>query len=72
MFVIILPVVVFRGGWHSLATKHPYSLLLRGSIGVVAVGLLFAAVSKIPIADAYAISFISPIVVTLLLSLIHI
>ena len=66
MFVIILPIVVFRGGWHSLATKHPYSLLLRGSIGVVAVGLLFAAVSKIPIADAYAISFISPIVVTLL------
>ena len=66
MFVIILPIVVFRGGWHSLATKHPYSLLLRGSIGVVAVGLLFAAVSKIPLADAYAISFISPIVVTLL------
>ena len=66
MLVIILPIVVFRGGWHSLATKHPYSLLLRGTIGVVAVGLLFAAVSKIPIADAYAISFISPIVVTLL------
>ena len=66
MLEIILPIVVFRGGWHSLATKHPYSLLLRGTIGVVAVGLLFAAVSKIPIADAYAISFISPIVVTLL------
>ena len=66
MLVIILPIVVFRGGWHSLATKHPYSLLLRGTIGVVAVGLLFAAVSQIPIADAYAISFISPIVVTLL------
>ena len=66
MLVIILPIVVFRGGWHSLATKHPYSLLLRGTIGVVAVGLLFAAVSQIPIADAYAISFISPIVVTIL------
>jgi drug/metabolite transporter (DMT)-like permease len=66
MLVIILPIVVFRGGWHSLATKHPYSLLLRGAIGVVAVGLLFTAVSQIPIADAYAISFISPIVVTLL------
>ena len=66
MFLIMLPIVVFRGGWHSLVTNHTYSLLLRGTIGVVAVGLLFAAVSQIPIADAYAISFISPIVVTLL------
>ena len=66
MFVTILPIVVIRDGWRSLITKHPFALLLRGGIGVIALGLLFQAVSQIPLADAYAIIFISPIVVTLL------
>ena len=66
MFVTVLPIIVFRDGWHSLVTKNPFSLFLRGGIGVVALGLLFLAVSKIPLAEAYAIIFIAPIVVTLL------
>ena len=66
MFVSILPIIIVRDGWTGLITKHPFSLLLRGGIGVSALGLLFWAVSQIPLADAYAIIFISPIVVTML------
>ena len=66
MFVIILPIIVIRDGWGRLLTKYPFPLLLRGAIGVMAVGFLFLAVSTIPLTDAYAITFISPIVVTLL------
>ena len=52
MFVTVLPIIVFRDRWHSLVTKNPFSLFLRGGIGVVALGLLFLAVSLIPLAEA--------------------
>lgn len=65
MFIIILPIQLVKMGPRGLKTRHTFSLLLRGAIGVSAVFFLFLSLSFIPLADATAIIFISPIVVTI-------
>ena len=50
----------------NLMPKSPKAQLMRGIYAVSAVGLFYLALTDIPLADATALIFITPIVVTIL------
>lgn len=55
-----------RIGWSGLVcTRQPFAQLGRGALLLLATGAMFMAVRYMPIADAYAISFVSPAIVAL-------
>lgn len=63
---ILLAIVAFRRDWASLRTRRRGLHLLRG-IGTIVSSILFvSALSQLPIADATATSFVSPLFVTAL------
>ena len=62
-FLMVLAVTTGLGG---LGTRRPLDHAIRSVSGVVSLGLLYFAISEIPIADATAISYAAPIFITLL------
>ena len=58
--VVLLPLVI-RNGVHIFDTKHIHLHGLRGFIQALAVMLWFYVVTKLPIVDATALGFVSPI-----------
>ncbi|SHL28296.1 Threonine/homoserine efflux transporter RhtA [Roseovarius marisflavi] len=58
---LIMP---FNGGLSVLRTRRPGAHLLRGICVVLANTFLFLGLSAMPIADAVAVFFISPLVIT--------
>ena len=65
-FAILAPIVLYRYGTAALRPKRPMLQLVRGGFLLVSTILFFAAISVMPIADALALLFISPMVVTAL------
>ncbi|MCA8909112.1 MAG: DMT family transporter [Rhodospirillaceae bacterium] len=68
--LVTLAVALARRGRQVLTANRPGLLLLRGVIGVVAASGFFAALSLMPIMDAYAIGFSGPLLITMLSALI--
>jgi drug/metabolite transporter (DMT)-like permease len=66
----MLPVVLVRFGARSLWPERVGEQVLRGGLLLAATVLFFAAIGRIPLADALALFFISPLVVTLLATLV--
>ena len=66
MLIIFMPIVFIKYGWANLMPKSPRAQLMRGIYAVSAVGLFYLALTDIPLADATALIFITPIVVTIL------
>lgn len=64
--VIVLPVIVRTDGLASLMPRRPALVILRCGLGAGSLVTAFLSFSMIPLADAYALSFIAPIVVTAL------
>ncbi len=67
-FALITIVVVF--GWRgelmsAMATRNPWGHFWRGSIGLVAMILNFAALGLLPLPDAIALGYAMPLFVTL-------
>jgi drug/metabolite transporter (DMT)-like permease len=62
--VIFLPIFA-RGKFRVLRTKRLRDLGLRGTIHAIGVLLWFVAIARIPLSDVTALSFTSPIFVTL-------
>lgn len=62
----LLPVVLYRYGPSSLKPRYPLLQILRGGLLLSSTILFFAAIAQMPIADALALVFISPILVTAL------
>jgi len=54
-----------RSGVSPLASARPGLLALRGALGFAAISSMYSAVSLLPLADAAALSFLSPVVVAL-------
>jgi len=54
------------GGMATLRTKRPHIHLLRGAIGLAAMGCFFFAYSQMALADAKAILFSAPLFMTIL------
>jgi drug/metabolite transporter (DMT)-like permease len=65
-FLLLCPVLLLRFPLASLRPKRAGLQVLRGGLLLVSTVLFFAAISVIPLADAIALVFISPLVVTAL------
>ena len=70
MLLVVFPIIVVRHGWKALWPSHIYSQISRGLMSITAIGLFYFSITQIPLADAMALIFISPIVVTALSPLI--
>lgn len=65
LLLMLIPFIGWRYGWRAFRPNNLYFQLLRGSLGVGTVAFFYLAIQDIPLADATAITFISPIIVTL-------
>jgi drug/metabolite transporter (DMT)-like permease len=54
----------------AVRTAHPVGHILRGTIGVMSMGLGFAALARIPLADVTAIGFTAPLLTVVLAAFI--
>ena len=66
LLLIVLPTIVVRHGWRPRWPSHIIPQIARGMMSRLAVGLFYIAITEIPLADATALIFISPVVVTAL------
>jgi len=66
MFAIWFPYVVYRYGWDWLIPKPFGWQLARGLSVVAGIGLFYWAILLIPLADATAMAFTAPLIVTAL------
>lgn len=64
--VPIVGLALAQGGLRTLGTRRPGVQLLRGVLGMTAGYTAFFAYSRMPIADAYAILFSSPLIIAAL------
>jgi drug/metabolite transporter (DMT)-like permease len=63
---ILALVMVAQGGLAALKTRRPGAHLLRGAIVAVTASLVFFALGRLPLADAYALFFAAPLFLTAL------
>lgn len=63
-FSLLFPVVLWRHGRVGLHSRRPGMQLLRGLCLLGSTVFFFAAISRMPIADALSLVFVSPLVVT--------
>ncbi len=64
--VFSLMLVQLEGGWRILKTDTPKLHLLRGLLIVISNMTYFAALAMLPLADATALFFVAPLMITLL------
>ncbi|MEM7237879.1 MAG: DMT family transporter [Pseudomonadota bacterium] len=64
--VFSLVVVQFEGGWRILRTSTPGLHLIRGLLVVMANMTYFTALAVLPLANATALFFVAPLMITLL------
>ncbi|MDC1289253.1 DMT family transporter [Amylibacter sp.] len=65
MFITLIIIIPFEGGYHLLKTKQLKLHLLRGAFVVLANILFFLGLAEIPLSEATAIFFVSPLIITL-------
>jgi drug/metabolite transporter (DMT)-like permease len=63
---LLLPLVLWRHGLGSLIIHRSASQIVRGGFLLGSTVLFFAAIARMPLADALALVFVAPIVVTAL------
>lgn len=59
-------ILQFEGGWRELKTRQPGLHALRGIIIVISNMTFFTALAAIPLAEATALFFVAPLLITLL------
>lgn len=62
----LLPIVWWRYGRRALVPRRPVLQVIRGGLLLGSTVLFFAAIAQMPLADALALVFVSPLVVTAL------
>ena len=65
-FVVLVPVIVLLRGVSALYPRHVWSNLLRGALLGLASMIFFVAVKYMPVADAIAVFFVEPLILTAL------
>lgn len=65
-FLFLAPLVLYRYGLSALRPERFFLQVLRGGFLLAATLFFFAAIIVMPIADALAIAFVSPFLVTIL------
>jgi len=64
--LIPLLVIPFHSGWRRLATRRPGLQLARGLTLIGATAAMFAGLRTLQLADAYALSYVSPVLVAVI------
>lgn len=64
--LLLLPIVFFEGGLPSLRSGQPHLQLLRGALMFMAYTFFYMAIAALPLAEVVALSFVSPLFVTVL------
>jgi drug/metabolite transporter (DMT)-like permease len=64
MSLVLLPAVLYQEGWRGLWPNFMGLQVARGVAVVTGVGLFYWAITFIPLADATAVSFVTPLLVT--------
>ena len=59
-------ILLSTAGLAGLATRRPLDHAIRSISGIVSLGLLYFAITRIPIADATALAYAAPIFITVL------
>ncbi len=67
---ILLPVVLWRHGVGALVLRRPALQIVRGGFLLGSTMFFFSAIALMPIADAIALVFVAPLIVTALSSLV--
>jgi len=70
MILTLALIMPLTGGWHQIRTARPAMHLLRGAFIVIANMSFFTALATMPLADATAIFFVSPLILAVLSVLI--
>jgi drug/metabolite transporter (DMT)-like permease len=65
-FFLIAPLVLWRFGWRGLTPPRLAAQILRGGLLLGSTMLFFAAIALMPLADALALVFVAPLIVTAL------
>jgi drug/metabolite transporter (DMT)-like permease len=65
IFITLIIIIPFEGGYHLLRTRQLKLHLLRGAFVVSANMLFFLGIAEIPLSEATAIFFVSPLIITL-------
>ncbi|MEX0347678.1 MAG: DMT family transporter [Rhizobiaceae bacterium] len=65
-FAVLVPVIVLLRGFSGLYPRHLSSNLLRGALLGLASMIFFVAVKYMPVADAIAVFFVEPLILTAL------
>ncbi len=63
-------ILIGAQGWSVLRTTHPRLQILRGGVASLSASLFILGVAHVPLADAVAISFVAPFMVTVMGALI--
>lgn len=61
---VLAAVIAQSGGLSSLHTRHPLRHLMRSTIGLIAMALVFSSMTLLPLADATALMFAAPLFIT--------
>jgi drug/metabolite transporter (DMT)-like permease len=64
--VFMLLLLAPRMGWDLVRTAHPWLQILRGMLLVASTAFFYLALTLLPLAEAAAISFVGPVLVTAL------
>jgi len=64
--MVVVPAIIRSEGLASLRPRRPAIVLLRCALGAGSLITAFLAFSMIPLADAYSLAFVAPLVVTAL------
>jgi drug/metabolite transporter (DMT)-like permease len=64
IFMVLL--LAPRMGWNLVRTAHPWLQVLRGMLLVVSTAFFYLSLTLLPLAEAAAISFVGPVLVTAL------
>ena len=69
-FALLAPLVVARFGARAFVPAHLGLQVVRGGLLTAATGLYFAALAHMPMADALAVFFVTPLITVLLSGLL--
>jgi drug/metabolite transporter (DMT)-like permease len=64
--IVALPFLIRQDGIASLMPRRPWIVMLRCALGAGSLMLAFLSFADIPLADAYALAFLTPLAVTAL------
>jgi drug/metabolite transporter (DMT)-like permease len=64
--LLLVPIIYLEGGWSALRSRQPRLQFVRGGLMFLAYTFFYLAIAALPLAEVVALSFVSPLFVTIL------